>query len=102
MAATPAQQAAWDAYLAVAAELLPALEVGRDDVPAALQAVTVRIRRYAPLWGPHGPMLLAAADSARRLHDCGDTSSLTELACAVAQRLFWLSTPLSSHYGDSG
>jgi hypothetical protein len=89
-----AQRAAWDAYLALARGLLPAL--GDDQVDAAaltsqLDGVAIRLLRYAPLWGEHGPMLLAAAQSAVRLHRRGERADLTDLLQAMANRLYLLS-----------
>jgi hypothetical protein len=90
-----AQRAAWDTYLAVTSSLLPVLDLDlavRDAaVNPRLGAVVVRLRRYAPLWGGHGPMLVSAGHSAIRLYRRGDWSDLTALLHAVADRLFMLS-----------
>ena len=77
----PSARAAWDTYLALTDRLLPAL-AGIDDravLNAYLGAVVIRIRRYAPMWGGHGPMLIAAAHSAVRLYRDGDDDALTAL-----------------------
>lgn len=95
MAAGPAQRAAWDVYLAVTVDLLPAL-TGDDDpdggaVNPRLGGVAVRIRRYAPMWAEDGPMLIAAVYSAIRLYRNGDRPALIAVLHAMAHRLFLLS-----------
>lgn len=64
-------------------------------VNTRLGAVVIRIRRYAPMWPAHGPMLLAGAMSAVRLLGRGDRDSLIELAEAIAGRLFVVSARTS-------
>jgi hypothetical protein len=88
-----ARRAAWDTYLALTTSLLPALREERSDttVNTSLGGVVIRIRRYAPLWGAHGPMLLAAARSAIRLHRAGERDDLVALVQATADRLYLLS-----------
>jgi hypothetical protein len=90
------QQAAWETYLAVTWRVLPVL----DDFPATdadaiinrrLGGVVIRVRRYAPLWGEHGPMLVAAASSLVRLYRQGDFSALGDLLRLIARRLYQLS-----------
>jgi hypothetical protein len=85
---------AWDAYLALTRELLPALADERIQ-PAVLASrlggVGVRIVRHAPLWGEHGPMLVAALCSALDLYGAGDRQELVELLHTVANRLYVLS-----------
>ncbi|MFP5371120.1 MAG: hypothetical protein ACLGI3_10285 [Actinomycetes bacterium] len=88
------QAAAWDAYRAVAGGLLPALHAHRVDsrpVTAQLGAVASRIVRYSPLWGEHGPMLVAALHNAMRYYRAGDHAELTDLAYAIGDRLYLLS-----------
>ncbi len=90
----PAQCAAWDAYLTLTRGLLPALDDDHVDAAtlnAQLGGVAIRILRYAPLWGEHGPMLLAALHSAVRLHRGGDRADLADLLRALANRLYLLS-----------
>jgi hypothetical protein len=89
-----AQRAAWDAYLTLTRGLLPALDDGHHDAAALgsqLDAVAIRLIRYAPLWGEHGPMLLAAMQSAVRLHRRSDRADLADLLRAIADRLYLLS-----------
>lgn len=97
---TPAgQRAAWQAYVAVTQRLLPALEaesrsqgsIGGSRVNRALGAVALHIRRHAPTWGEHGPMLVAAVDSAIRLFRHGDRPALAGLLQVLAWRLHLLS-----------
>jgi hypothetical protein len=89
----PAQRAAWDTYLVVTVSLLPMLAKGGDPemINPQLGGVAIRIRRYAPLWGEHGPMLLAALHSAIRLYRRGDLEELIDLVQAMSGRLFVLS-----------
>ena len=90
----PAQRTAWDTYLTVTRGLLPALYYDRVDAAALnpqLGGVAVRILRYAPLWGEHGPMLVSALHSAVRLHRAGDRDDLADLLHAMANRLYVLS-----------
>lgn len=97
----PAQRAAWDAYLALTAGLLPALDQGEGDsgVNPRLGAVAIRIRRYAHIWGEHGPMLVAAVHSAIRLYRDADRPALISLLQVMAHRLFLLSAGQPSrHY----
>lgn len=97
------QRAAWDAYVSITVGLLPVLyhEVGAEEgaeswarvnprLGRVLGGVAVRIRRYAPMWGHDGPMLVAAAGSAVRLYRHGDRLALIALAHAMAHRLFLL------------
>jgi hypothetical protein len=88
-----ARRAAWDAYLTLATSLLPALreEQAESTVNAKLGGVAGRILRYAPLWGEHGPMLVAAAKSAIRLYRAGERDDLVALLQATADRLYLLS-----------
>jgi hypothetical protein len=94
-ARTPAQRAAWDAYLAVTAGLLPALNAKEiadgGTVNPQLGGVAIRIRRYAPMWGDDGPILIAATHSAVRLYRAGDRPAMTALLHTMAHRLFALS-----------
>ena len=90
----PAQCAAWDAYLDVTHRLLPALRDDQADLGALnpqLGAVAARILRYAPLWGEHGPMLVAALHNATQLHRDGDRDDLADLLWVMADRLYLLS-----------
>ena len=90
----PAQCAAWDSYLDVTHRLLPALRDDQADLGALnpqLDAVAIRIVRYAPLWDEHGPMLVAALHSAMRLHRAGDRTELADLLWVMANRLYLLS-----------
>ncbi len=100
---TPGQQAAWDTYLAVTRKLLPIL----NDFPATdadaianhrLGAVVIRIHRYAPMWGEHAPILIAAAGSAVRLYRHGDIPALRDLLQVLAHRLYQLSTGQTSRF----
>ena len=89
-----AQRTAWDAYLTLTRGLLPAVADDRLDAAALgsqLDAVAIRLMRYAPLWGEHGPMLLAATQSAVRLHRRGDRADLADLLRTMANRLYVLS-----------
>ena len=89
-----AWEAAWDAYLHLARGLLPALHdehVGAQALDAQLGAVALRILRYAPLWGEHGPMLVAALHSAMRLRRIDDRADLADLLHVMANRLYVLS-----------
>ncbi|MDQ7910440.1 hypothetical protein RB614_38695 [Phytohabitans sp. ZYX-F-186] len=90
----PAQSTAWEAYRVVTDGLLPALRGGAVDsgaVRSQLGAVAARIERYSPLWGEHGPMLLAALRCAMGLYRAGDRDELTVLAHAMGDRLYLLS-----------
>jgi hypothetical protein len=96
------QQAAWETYLAVTERVLPVLE----DFPATdadaitnrrLGGVVIRIRRHAPLWGEHGPILIAAAASAVRLYRRGHITALRDLLQVIAHRLYQLSTGPAAH-----
>ena len=98
----PAQNAAWDAYLTVARDLLPTVHDNRADdatINVRLGGAATRILRYAPLWGEHGSMLRAALHSAVRLHRDGDRSGLAELVQAMGDRLFLLSIDPGSPRG---
>ncbi|MEU7875807.1 hypothetical protein [Dactylosporangium sp. NPDC049140] len=89
----PAQRAAWDAYLTLTLGLLPALLDDRLDstVNTQLGGVTTRVMQYAPLWGEHGPILVAAVKSAVRLYRAGERGDLIALLRATADRLYLLS-----------
>lgn len=89
----PPQRAAWDTYLAVTKSLLPALTDNGDaeTINPRLGGVVIRIRRYAPMWGEHGPMLIAAMHSAIRLYRRGDRDDLVSLLQTMACRLFLMS-----------
>jgi hypothetical protein len=85
---------AWDAYLTLTRGLLPALDDDQIDAAALksqMGGVGIRIERYAPLWGEHGPMLQAAMHCAVRLYRVGDRVGLADLLRAVANRLYLLS-----------
>lgn len=93
------QRAAWDAYVSITVGLLPVLyhedDAAEDadgwaQVNPRLGGVAIRIRRDAPMWDDHGPMLVAAASSAIRLYRHGDRPALIALAHAMAHRLFLL------------
>jgi hypothetical protein len=89
------ERAAWDTYFAVTTSLIPALsvELARRDatVNPRLGAVVLRIHRYAPMWGEHGPMLASAGRSAVRLYRHGEWSDLAALLAVIAERLYMLS-----------
>lgn len=88
------QSAAWDAYRAVTGGLLPALAANQVDsrtVTAQVGAVASRIVRYSPLWGEHGPMLMAALHCAMGHYRAGDHRELADLAHAISDRLYLLS-----------
>jgi hypothetical protein len=88
------RQAAWDAYIAVSRRLLPAIADPSRHGPAVgveLDGVVVRIRRYAPMWGEDGQMLLAAVRSVVRLYADGDRDQLASLLHAISDRLYRLS-----------
>jgi hypothetical protein len=94
----PAQLAAWDAYVILTTGLLPALHkdaLQTDQADSAvntqLGGVATRVLRYAPLWGEHGPMLVAAVKSAVRLYRAGERSDLLDLLRVMADRLYLLS-----------
>jgi hypothetical protein len=89
-----AQRTAWETYLTLTRGLMPALNDDQIDAAALnsqLGAVATRILRYAPLWGRHGRMLLAALRTAVRLHHRGDRADLQELLHAMGERLYLLS-----------
>lgn len=94
MRRTPARAAAWDAYLAVTCGLLPALGDGTDDreVDAWLGRLTMRFRRYAPMWHDHGPILVRDVYEAIDCHETGDYDRLDQQLRAVAARLFAVSS----------
>jgi len=88
------QCAAWDVYVRLTSGLLPLLTGNRIDdeaVNPALGGVVSRILRYAPLWGEHGRMLVAAMRSAVHLYRTGDHRDLADLLRVVADRLYVLS-----------
>ena len=89
----PAQRAAWDAYLTLTTDLLPALRANPAEatVNAQLGGVAKRILRAAPLWGGNGPMLVCAVQSAVRLYRAGEQDDLLDLLRVVADRLYVLS-----------
>ncbi|WP_327010532.1 hypothetical protein OHA72_26680 [Dactylosporangium sp. NBC_01737] len=98
-----AQRTAWDAYLTMTRRLLPAVN---DETirPAAthgeLRGLVVRIERYAPLWGEHGPMLLAAL---RGIPEGSDRADVAELLQVIADRLYLISIgPLQSRRDRRG
>ncbi len=95
MSGSAARRAAWDSYVALTQGLLPALAAQAHDrdggVNPALGAVAIRVRRYAPMWAEHGPMLIAAVDSAVRLFRHGDYAALEDLLQVLARRLYLLS-----------
>ncbi|MGI5241628.1 hypothetical protein [Dactylosporangium sp. CA-139066] len=99
-----AQRAAWDAYLTVTRGLLlPAA----DDEPGRtatghgdLRGLVRRIEWYAPLWGEHGPMLLAAVRSVLAMQLGGDRADLTDLLRAIADRLYLISAGPRPARGD--
>jgi hypothetical protein len=81
-------------YLALAREVLPTLADNQVDTAALnpqLGKLALRILRFAPLWGEHGPILLDALQSAMRLHRRGARADLTDLFRAMAGRLFLIS-----------
>lgn len=91
---TPSRRAVWDAYLAVSRGLIPAISDPARHAPAVaaeLDGAVVRIKRYAPLWGEDGPMLIAAARSAVRLYADGERDQLITLLYVIADRLYLLS-----------
>jgi hypothetical protein len=91
----PARRAAWDAYLVITVELLPALDrdvVDAWHVSAELTGLAARIRVWAPGWGPTGPVLTAAVDTALRLRRAGHHTDLARLLRIIALRLFRLSS----------
>jgi hypothetical protein len=98
-----AQCAAWDAYRALTTGLLPALHhhpVDSEVVKSQLGGVATRIVRYAPLWGEHGTMLIAALHSAMRLYRTADTDDLADLLQHISDRLYILSaTTRRLHHG---
>lgn len=101
----PAQRAAWDTYLTLTGELLPALRNNQTDHPGVntqLGGVAIRILHYAPAWGEHGPMLLAAAQSAIRLYRDREGRELAALLRAVADRLYHLSADAAPPHHDRG
>jgi hypothetical protein len=57
-------------------------KVDAERVESQLGAVATRIVRYAPLWGEHGAMLVAALHSAMRLYRA-DSADLAGLIRAV-------------------
>jgi hypothetical protein len=87
------RRAAWDAYLTLTNGLLPILDTDQAHarVSTALADVTERVECSAPLWGDHGPMLVAALKSATRLYRAEEHSDLRELLRIVADRLYLLS-----------
>lgn len=89
----PAQHAAWDAYHALTAGLLPAVRSDPTEpaVNALLGGVAKRILRDAPLWDAHGPMLVCAVKSAVRLYRAGEQDDLLDLLWSIADRLYVLS-----------
>ncbi|GFJ96649.1 hypothetical protein Prum_102910 [Phytohabitans rumicis] len=91
----PARRAAWDAYLVVTVELLPALDRDSVDawhVVAELTGLAASIRLWAPGWGPTGAVLAAAIDTALRLRRDGHHNDLARLLRVLAPRLFRLSS----------
>jgi hypothetical protein len=88
-----AQRTAWDTYLKLTFDLLPILlDDGPDStVNSQLGSVTARVMWYAPLWGEHGPMLVAAVKSAVRLFRAGERGDLIDLLRTTADRLYLLS-----------
>ncbi|WP_238008550.1 hypothetical protein KZZ52_31885 [Dactylosporangium sp. AC04546] len=89
-----AQRTAWDAYLTVTRGLLPAVD---DPIRAAtagsmLDGFAARIEQYAPLWGEHGPMMVAALHGVLALQWGGDRAGLAGLLRAMADRLYLIST----------
>ena len=104
-----AQRKAWETFAEVTTELaLLQKPDGRDEhsaVGARLDAIAVRMRRYAPLWPEQGEMLRAAMASAVRLHLHGDRVGLVAVLRLVAARLFLLSAsprqrPVVGHHNE--
>lgn len=88
------QVTAWDTYLVLTRGLLPALTAQPTDAEALkthLGQVGIRVTRYAPLWGEHGPMLKAALRTGVLLYRDGDHVGLADLMRVVADRLYVLS-----------
>lgn len=101
----PARGAARDAYRSVTCGLLPTLRGDRVDgtaVGAALGGVAIRIVRYAPMWGEHGAILMAAAHGAVRLFRVGDWTGLAALLQVTAGRLQQLATGAGMRLGVGG
>jgi hypothetical protein len=98
-----AQRTAWDTYLTLTRGLLPALDDDQIDaatLDSQLGGVAIRLLRYAPLRGEHGPMLLAVLQVAVRLHRGGDRADLADLLQALANRLYLLAAdPRLPHGG---
>ncbi|WP_426513645.1 hypothetical protein ACPPVO_25385 [Dactylosporangium sp. McL0621] len=89
-----AQRTAWAAFLMVTRGLLPAVDDER--MPAAtedgdLLRFALRIERDAPLWGEHGPMLLAALRDVQAMRWGGDRADLADLLRVMAHRLYVIS-----------
>jgi hypothetical protein len=91
---TPARRAAWEAYLAITGELLPAISDEYSHGPAMgarLDDLVVEMTRHAWLWGSQGRMMIAAARSAVRIFRNGDREELIALLRSMAHRLYLLS-----------
>jgi len=92
------QVTAWDTFLVLTRGLLPALAARPTDaevLKTQLGRVEIRVARYAPLWGAHGPMLEAALRTGVLLYQDGDHDALADLMQGVADRLYLLSAGTS-------
>ncbi|MFP5371117.1 MAG: hypothetical protein ACLGI3_10270 [Actinomycetes bacterium] len=92
---TPARRAAWDGYLVIFVELLPAVDrqpVDTQRLAATLTGLAIRIRTWAPVWGATGTVLAAAVTTALRLRREGHHTDLARLLRVIALRLFRISS----------
>lgn len=104
---TPVQRhrrAAWQAYLAIVTDLLPALRsaVTTDTVLSEqFAALSERLATSHLCWGADGHRMVAIAARADAMHHCGDHAGAAVLVRALAVRLFAISSSTPTASRDS-
>jgi len=103
-ATLPARRAAWQAYLVLNVELIPAARTRPLDevgVISALAGFAIQIRRDVRWWPGQGPHLVAAIDVAIRLRAQGDRARLLALLSMIRRWLFALSSATATRSGEA-
>ncbi|MEU7824775.1 hypothetical protein [Catellatospora sp. NPDC049111] len=95
------RRAAWQAYLAIATDLLPALRLATTTetvLSEQFAALSERLSAGHRWWGADGHRMTAIAARADAMHHCGDHRAAAVLLRALAVRLFAISssTPTAS------
>ncbi|GIF94471.1 hypothetical protein Cch02nite_79150 [Catellatospora chokoriensis] len=98
------RRAAWQAYLAIATDLLPALrQAATTEIVLSEQfaALSERLSASHRWWGTDAHRMTAIVARADAMHHCGDHCGSAVLLRALAVRLFAISssTPTASRDG---